>query len=120
MLPYNTNNIFAKILRGEVPCKRVYEDDHVLAFEDINPKAPFHILVIPKGAYLSFDDFSKRASLEEVAHYFKALGEVARVAGLAEGGYRILSNNGLHGGQEVPHFHTHIFGGKNLGPMISE
>jgi diadenosine tetraphosphate (Ap4A) HIT family hydrolase len=120
MLPYDSNNIFARILKDEIPCARIYENDYVLAFEDINPQAPLHVLVIPKNPYQSFDDFTRRASLEEISNYYKAVGEVARILGVSESGFRIIANNGLHGGQEVPHFHTHILGGSNLGPMISK
>ncbi len=112
------SNIFAKILRGEIPCDRVYEDEHVLAFRDINPQTPTHVLVIPRGAYESFDDFSRDASAEEIAAFVRAAGQIARDAGAAEAGYRILANNGPDAHQEVPHFHLHIFAGKNLGRMI--
>jgi histidine triad (HIT) family protein len=117
--PYDPDNIFAKILRGEIPSRRVYEDDHALAFHDINPQAPQHILVIPKGAYVSWDDFSARGSEAEIAGFIRAVGHVAREAGLVEPGYRLLANTGLNGGQEVPHLHVHIFGGKPLGPMLA-
>jgi histidine triad (HIT) family protein len=117
--PYDPDNIFAKILRGEIPSRRVYEDDHALAFHDINPQAPQHILVIPKGAYVSWDDFSARGSEAEIAGFVRAVGHVAREAGLVEPGYRLLANTGLNGGQEVPHLHVHIFGGKPLGPMLA-
>ena len=115
---YDDENIFAKILRGEIPCNRVYENDHALAFEDINPQAPTHVLVIPKGAYVSNDDFTARASDAEITGFFRAVGHVARVLGLADPGYRILANTGRDGGQEVPHFHVHICGGRQLGRMI--
>ena len=117
--PYDDNNIFAKILRGEIPCSRVYEDDHALAFHDINPQAPTHVLVIPKGRYVSWDDFSATASDAEIAGFIRAVGEVARAAGLVEPGYRLLANIGHNGHQEVPHLHVHIFGGQALGPMLS-
>ena len=117
-LPYDENNIFARILRGEIPSKRVYEDAHALAFHDINPLAPNHILVIPKGPYVSWDDFSARASEAEIAGFVRAVGKVARDAGLVEPGYRLLANTGLNSGQEVPHLHVHIFGGRPLGPML--
>ncbi|HLZ66223.1 MAG TPA: histidine triad nucleotide-binding protein [Aliidongia sp.] len=119
-LSYDPSNIFARILRGEIPCKKVFEDDHVLAFHDINPQTPTHILVIPKGAYVSFDDFSERASAEEIAAFVRAAGRIAREAGLDAPGYRILSNIGRNGHQEVPHLHLHIFGGRPLGRMISK
>ena len=118
-LPYDPANIFARILRGEIPCDRVYEDDHALAFRDIAPQAPAHILVIPKGAYVSWDDFSARASDAEIAGFVRAVGHVARLGGLAEPGYRLLANVGAHGGQEVAHLHVHVFGGRPLGPMLA-
>src|SRR4051794_5430782 len=117
--PYDDDNIFARILRGELPCKKVHEDDHVLAFHDINPLSPTHILVIPKGAYVSWDDFSARASDEEMAVFVRAVGRIAREAGLVGDGYRLLANTGRDGGQEVPHLHVHIFGGRPLGPMLA-
>jgi histidine triad (HIT) family protein len=117
-MAYDDSNIFARILRGEVPCQRVYENDHALAFHDINPLAPVHVLVIPKGAYVSMVDFSAEASTEEIAGFFRAVGEAAAQLGVAEGGYRILANSGADANQEVPHFHVHIFGGAPLGPML--
>lgn len=117
-MAYDQNNIFAKILRGEIPCDKVYESEHTLAFKDINPQAPVHTLVIPKGAYVDYDDFSANASVEEIVDYVRSVGEVARQAGVVERGYRILSNMGEEGGQEVPHLHVHVFGGKPLGRMI--
>ncbi len=117
--PYDETNIFARILRGEIPSKKVYEDEHALAFHDINPQAPVHILVIPKGAYVSWDDFSARGSAEEIAGFIRAVGHVAREQGLVEPGYRLLANVGANGGQEVPHLHVHIFGGRGLGPMLT-
>ncbi len=117
-MPYDPNNIFARILRGEIPCKKVHEDEHALAFHDINPQAPTHILVIPKGAYVSHDDFSAKASDAEIAGFVRAVGQVARAAGVAETGYRILANHGRDSHQEVPHFHIHIFGGRDLKGMI--
>ena len=117
--PYDETNIFARILRGELPCGKVYEDEHALAFNDINPQAPVHILVIPKGAYVSWDDFSQRASEAEIAGFVRAVGHVAREQGLVEPGYRLLANVGSNSGQEVPHLHVHIFGGRPLGPMLS-
>lgn len=117
--PYDDGNIFARILRGEIPCKKVHEDDHVLAFHDINPLAPTHILVIPKGAYVSWDDFSERATNEEIAAFVRAVGRIARENGLVEEGYRLLGNVGLNSGQEVPHLHVHIFAGRPLGPMLA-
>jgi histidine triad (HIT) family protein len=117
-LPYDDSNIFAKILRGEIPNRTVYEDDHALAFHDINPQAPVHILVIPKGRYVSWDDFTATASDAEISGFIRAIGHVAREAGLAAPGYRLLSNIGGHGHQEVPHLHVHIFGGKPMGAML--
>ena len=117
--PYDDSNIFARILRGELPCKRVYEDEHALAFHDINPLAPVHILVIPKGAYVSWDDFSARASDAEMAGFVRAVGKVARDHQLEVQGYRLLANIGKRGGQEVAHLHVHIFGGQPLGPMLA-
>ena len=117
--PYDDSNIFARVLRGELPCTKVYEDDHALAFHDINPLAPVHILVIPKGAYVSWDDFSERASDEEIAGFVRAVGKVARDQQLVVQGYRLLANIGKRAGQEVPHLHVHIFGGQPLGPMLA-
>ena len=117
--PYDDSNIFARILRGEIPSNKAYEDDWVLAFHDINPQAATHILVIPKGAYVSWDDFSERASEGEIAGFVRAVGKIAREAGLVEPGYRILANTGPNSGQEVPHLHIHIFGGGPLGPMLA-
>ena len=117
-LPYDPNNIFAKILRGEIPNKTVYEDEWALAFHDINPQAPVHVLVIPKGPYVSWDDFSARASGDEIAGFIRAVGHVARDLGLVEPGYRLLANIGQHGHQEVPHLHVHIFGGRQMGLML--
>ena len=116
---YDEGNIFARILRGEIPSKTVFEDDHVLAFHDINPAAPTHILVIPKGAYVSWDDFSANASDTEIGAFVRAIGRIAREHGLVESGYRLLTNTGAHSGQEVPHLHVHIFGGRPLGPMLA-
>ena len=118
-LPYDPDNIFARILRGEIPAKTVYEDDHALAFHDIAPQAPRHILVIPQGAYVSWDDFSARASEAEIAGFVRAVGHVAREAGMVAQGYRLLANAGRDSGQEVPHLHVHIFAGRPLGPMLA-
>ncbi|MDH7637182.1 histidine triad nucleotide-binding protein [Sphingomonas oryzagri] len=118
-LPYDDGNIFAKILRGEIPNKTVYEDEFALAFHDINPQAPVHILVIPKGRYVSWDDFSAHAPDAEIAGFVRAIGKVARDNDLVEPGYRLLANIGGHGHQEVPHLHVHLFGGRPLGPMLS-
>lgn len=117
-LPYDDQNIFAKILRGEIPSRTVYEDEWALAFHDINPQAPAHILVIPKGRYVSWDDFSANASEAEIAGFVRAIGEVAREAGYVEPGYRLLANTGPDSHQEVPHLHVHVFAGKPLGPML--
>jgi diadenosine tetraphosphate (Ap4A) HIT family hydrolase len=117
--PYDDSNIFARILRGEIPSKRVYEDEHAFAFHDIAPAAPTHNLVVPKGPYVSWDDFSERASAEEIAGFVRAVGKVARDQGLVEPGYRLLANAGMNAGQEVPHLHVHIFGGRPLGPMLA-
>ncbi|RYD58905.1 MAG: histidine triad nucleotide-binding protein [Sphingomonadales bacterium] len=117
--PYDPDNIFARILRGEIPNKTVYQDEFALAFHDIAPQAPQHILVIPKGAYVSWDDFSTRAPDAEIAGFVRAVGHVARQAGMVEPGYRLLANVGQHGGQEVPHLHVHIFAGAPLGPMLA-
>lgn len=118
-LPYDETNIFARILRGELPCQKVYEDEHALAFHDINPQAPLHILVIPKGAYVSWDDFSERGSAEEIAGFVRAVGKVARDQGLVAPGYRLLANVGFDSHQEIPHLHVHIFAGQPLGPMLA-
>jgi len=117
--PYDEANIFARILRGEIPCRKVHEDEHVLAFHDINPQAPVHILVIPKGAYVSWDDFSQRASAAEIEGFVRGVGKVARDQGLVAPGYRLLANTGPESGQEVPHLHVHVFGGRPLGPMLA-
>jgi histidine triad (HIT) family protein len=117
--PYDESNVFARILRGELPCHKVHEDEHALAFHDINKQAPVHILIIPKGAYVSWDDFSERGSAEEIAGFVRAVGHVAREQGLVAPGYRLLANAGLNSGQEVPHLHVHLFGGGALGPMLA-
>lgn len=118
--PYDDDNIFAKILRGEIPSTKVYEDEWAYAFEDINPQAKIHTLVIPRGRYVSWDDFSAHASAEEIAGFVRAVGTIAREKGLVEPGYRLLANVGQHGGQEVPHLHVHLFGGEPLGRMIAK
>lgn len=117
---YDENNIFAKILRGEIPCDRVFENEHVLAFRDIAPQAPVHILVIPKGQYVSVDDFAARASTEELTAFYRSIVEIAHEQGLVDTGFRVISNSGHDGGQEVPHFHMHILGGRQLGPMLRQ
>jgi histidine triad (HIT) family protein len=116
--PYDSQNIFARILRGEIPCRKVFENEFALAFHDINPQAPVHVLVIPKGSYCSFADFSATASEAEIAGFFRAVGTIAKDLGLEAPGYRMLANMGEHSGQEVPHFHVHLFGGRPLGRMI--
>ncbi len=119
MSRYDDNNIFAKILRGEIPCDKVYEDDYVLAFNDIAPKAPVHILLIPKGRYISIADFGENASAEEIKGFYLALAEIVKDKGINETGFRSIANTGENGGQEVPHFHMHILGGKPIGTMVS-
>lgn len=116
--PYDPQNIFARILRGEIPCKRVHEDAHALAFHDINPLTPTHILVIPKGDYVSAADFHATAPDAAIAGFWRAVAAVAQAAGLEAQGYRLLSNMGEDAGQEVPHFHVHLFGGRRLGRMM--
>ena len=120
---YDKNNIFAKILRGEIPCKKIYEDEYVLAFHDINRQKKIHALVIPKGEYVNLDDFSSKASEKEIVGLIKGIGTVAKKIGVSEvvkgGGYRSLVNVGENGGQEVPHLHFHIFGGEKVGKMVS-
>ena len=122
-MTYDKNNIFAKILRGEIPCKKIYEDSYVLAFHDVNPQKKIHVLVIPKGEYVNLDDFSSKASEKEIVGLIKAIGNVAKKLGVSEaakgGGYRSLVNVGENGGQEVPHLHFHIFGGEKVGKMVS-
>lgn len=115
---YDDSNIFARILRGEIPNKTVYQDQWALAFHDINPQAPVHVLVIPKGRYVSWDDFSRDASSDEIAGFIRAVGIVARDLGLVAPGYRLLANIGQHGHQEVPHLHVHLFGGRQMGLML--
>jgi histidine triad (HIT) family protein len=117
-MTYDRNNVFARILRGEIPCKKIYEDQHVLAFHDISPQAPTHILVIPKGEYVSLDDFSEKASAAESAALVRALGHLAREQGVSEAGYRVVANIGPAAHQEVQHFHVHLFGGRDLGGML--
>jgi histidine triad (HIT) family protein len=117
-MAYDSTNIFARILRGEIPARKIYEDNHALAFYDIHPQAKVHALVIPKGAYVSWADFSARASEAEIAAFVRAIGLVAKQLGVEESGYRILANHGPDSHQEVPHLHVHIFGGQPLGRMI--
>jgi histidine triad (HIT) family protein len=116
--PYDDANVFARILRGEIPSKRVYEDEWALAFHDINPLSPVHVLVVPKGRYCSFADFSAQASPEEIVGFMRAVGRVAKELGLEAPGYRLLANVGADSGQEVPHFHVHLFAGRPLGRML--
>tara|TARA_Y100000741_G_C18084927_1_gene490220 strand:+ start:311 stop:679 length:369 start_codon:yes stop_codon:yes gene_type:complete len=122
-MTYDKNNIFAKILRGEIPCKRIYEDQFVLAFHDVNPQKKIHALVIPKGEYVNLDDFASKASEKEIVGLIKGIGIVAKKIGVSGevkgGGYRSLVNVGGDGGQEVPHLHFHIFGGEKVGKMVS-
>jgi histidine triad (HIT) family protein len=117
-MAYDRNNVFARILRGELPCTKVYEDEHVLAFRDINPQAPVHIVVLPKGEYVSSDDFSAQATDVELAAFMRAISRIAAAEGVVEGGYRILANHGEAAHQEVPHFQLHLVGGHDLGPML--
>jgi len=117
-MAYDDSNIFAKILRGEIPCKRVYEDEFALAFHDIHPLAPVHVLVIPKGPWVSLDDMSAHAGPAFIGGFFRAVGETARAMGVDASGYRIVANNGSDAHQEVPHFHVHVFGGRPLGGML--
>ncbi|MFT6332306.1 MAG: diadenosine tetraphosphate (Ap4A) HIT family hydrolase [Lentimonas sp.] len=116
---YDSNNIFAKIIRGEIPCDKVFEDDEILAFNDISKAAPNHILVIPKGEYSSFDDFSQNASVEKIANFFKKTRQIAINQGLENSGYRLITNHGFNASQSVEHFHVHILGGKQLGGLIA-
>ena len=118
-MAYDDSNVFQRILKGELPCNKVYEDEHARAFHDINPLMPVHVLVIPKGHYVSLEDFSAQASAEELAGFMRAVGETARIMGVDESGYRIVGNTGAHANQEVPHFHVHIFGGRQIrGRMV--
>lgn len=120
MTGYDANNVFAKILRGEIPCSKIYEDDYAVAFPDLYPKAPVHLLVIPKGPYVSFDGFMAEADPDEVAGFFRAVRQLAHQAGLADAGYRLITNIGRHAHQDIPHFHVHIVGGASLGPLLVE
>ena len=117
-MTYDRTNVFARLLRGELPCRKVYEDAHVLAFHDIHPQAPTHIVVIPKGDYVSVDDFAEKASDAELAAFMRAIGRIARQEGVSDGGYRILANHGAAAHQDVMHFHLHLVGGRDLGPML--
>jgi len=117
-MTYDKENIFAKILRSEIPCDKVFENEFALAFRDIQPQAPVHILIIPKGEYLNFNDFNSNASEKEIISFFKAINNVVEQENLTKDGYRLISNSGKNGGQEVPHYHVHILGGKDLGNML--
>jgi diadenosine tetraphosphate (Ap4A) HIT family hydrolase len=117
-MAYDKENVFAKIIRGQIPCKKAYEDDHALAFHDVNPQTPIHVLVVPKGSYTSFDDFSQYASDQEIVAFVRAVGKVASELQVSKAGYRILANHGADAHQEVAHFHMHIFAGRDLGRMI--
>jgi histidine triad (HIT) family protein len=117
-MAYDRNNVFARILRGELPCTKVYEDEHVLAFRDIEPQAPSHVVLIPKGEYVSGDDFSLNATDAELAAFMRAIGKIAQLEGVAASGYRIVSNHGKAAHQAVPHFHLHLFGGRDLGARL--
>lgn len=116
---YDDQNIFAKILRGEIPNSTVLETEHSLAFRDIQPQAPTHVLVIPKGAYVCFDHFAQEATEAEIVDYVRAVGDVCKMEGVAENGWRLISNAGENGVQEVPHLHVHVLAGRNLGRMLS-
>ncbi len=118
-MSYNKDNIFAKIIRGEIAANKVYEDEKVLAFHDISRAAPTHVLVIPKGEYSNFAEFSLQASSAEIAHFFKKIGEIATQLGVSENGFRLITNNGSNAHQTVPHFHVHILAGKKMGPLLS-
>ncbi len=117
-MAYDSNNIFAKILRGEIPCKKVHEDEFAMAFHDIAPDAPVHVLVVPKGEFVSFDDFATNARPEFMKGFFASVQKVAKMLNLQDGGYRIISNHGADASQSVHHFHVHILGGKNLGGLL--
>jgi len=119
-MSYDASNVFAKILRGEIPCKKVYEDDYALAFFDIHPLAPTHVLVIPKGPYTSHDDFMASADDAEIVGFQRALSKAVTAANVIVGGYRLISNAGVDARQEVPHYHVHILGGHDLGPMLEK
>jgi diadenosine tetraphosphate (Ap4A) HIT family hydrolase len=119
-MSYDPNNIFAKILRGEIPCKKVYEDEFALAFHDLHPKAPVHVLVIPKGPYATHNDFVGSANAEEIAGFARAITKVTQVTDVANTGYRLISNCGVNAHQEVPHYHVHVLGGKPLVVMLAK
>ena len=117
-MTYDKQNVFAKILRGEIPCTKIFEDKHCLCFADVNPQAPVHVLVIPKGAYVDWNDFAETASAEEITAFTLAIRRVAKKTGIIESGYRVISNIGQHGHQEVPHLHMHVLGGGPIGPLV--
>lgn len=119
-MAYDDNNVFAKILRGDIPAKKIYENEFALAFHDIGAKAPVHALVIPKGKYVSIVDFGANASAAEIEGFYRAVSKVANDLGISDQGFRTIANTGLNGGQEVPHFHVHLLGGKKIGPMVQE
>lgn len=119
-MTYDQDNIFAKILKGDIPCNKAYEDEYVLAFHDIAPQAPIHVLVIPKGQYVSIDDFGANASEVEIVGFYRAVGQITKDLNLTDNGFRCIANTGEHGGQEVPHFHMHILGGAPIGAMVNE
>lgn len=118
-MPYDDTNVFARILRGEIPCNRIYEDDCAIAFHDLHPQAPVHALVIPRGPYMNHNDFAANASEAEIAGLQRAIGKVAEKLGVTGAGYRLISNCGSNAGQEVPHYHVHILGGRALGRMLA-
>jgi len=118
-MAYDPNNVFARILRGEIPCKKIFENEYALAFPDLHPQAPTHVLVIPKGAYTDHADFAVRAGDAEIAGFERAVGQVAEMQGVTGSGYRLIANCGNNAGQEVPHYHVHILGGRALGPMLT-
>ncbi|MDX2083534.1 MAG: HIT domain-containing protein [Rickettsiales bacterium] len=119
MMTYDKNNVFAKIIRGEIPAQKIYEDEKVLAFNDIGKAAPIHILVIPKGEYINYNDFIFRASSDEISYFFKKIGEIAKLVNADKSGFRLISNLGFDANQTVAHFHVHILAGKNLGQLLS-
>lgn len=117
-MSYDDTNIFARIIRGEIQSRKIFENEELLAFEDVHPAAPTHVLVIPKGKYVSFDDFTQKADDAAVARFFKTVRQIAAELGLTAGGYRLITNHGAHASQSVPHFHVHIIGGRNLGGLV--
>ncbi|MBY0355868.1 MAG: histidine triad nucleotide-binding protein [Rickettsiales bacterium] len=119
MTEYDPQNIFARILRGEIPHKPVYEDDEILAFHDVNPAATVHVLVIPKGPYVSFDDFVQHTPHDRMARFFQRVQKIAAELGIDQTGYRLITNHGVHASQTVPHFHVHLLGGRSLGALLS-